>query len=119
MSSSEVNDQHLAAMGISEIKLGEQQVKTGPSQTTAPGVRCGALHPNNLQVQCILLAGHTTRHVRGSLHWTDEPVIPADSTDFQKMYDLLDNAWLPYGSRHQILVGQTNALLAYLERLNE
>jgi hypothetical protein len=64
----DVNKAHLAAMGIPDVKLGEPITEDRKDRKE----RCGAIHPNNLRVYCVLKPGHTTNHAQGSLRWSSE-----------------------------------------------
>lgn len=120
MTKDEVNDQHLASMGLSGARLGETYVeekfKADRFQIQPDPDRCQSHHPNNLQTRCVLKDGHSTRHVRGSLRWTDQPhpLGTIDFSDVKDVYSFLDSAWPKYGGRHEILMNQAQALVDYM-----
>lgn len=105
----DVNSQHLAAMGLEGVSLGESYSPKHRDEN-----RCPAIDPES-GVQCAVKAGHTSGHARGNRRWLQVPVevpeVKVDLTDEKQVFDLLDDAWPQAGGRFDILMALTQVLV--------
>lgn len=107
----DVNDQHLASMGLTGVSLGLSY--SGHNWQD----RCPAIDPET-GMRCVIKVGHPSHHARGTRRWSqtltetlvvEEPKV--DLTDEPQVFDLLDEAWPQSGGRFDILLALTRVVV--------